>query len=76
MIGVDFIASIGIRHLVLAAKALARSSCKLVLLDPNPLVTGVLITTGCRIYFLLCALKTKQGPLWHHLEAIECGLTS
>ena len=46
LIRVDFIASIGIRHLVLAAKALARSSCKLVLLDPNPLVTGVLITTG------------------------------
>src|SRR3954462_13591321 len=46
MIGVDFIASIGIRHLVLAAKALARSSCKLVLLGPNPLVTAVLVTTG------------------------------
>ena len=46
MIGVDFIASIGIRHLVLAAKALARSSCKLVLLNPSPLVTGVLVTTG------------------------------
>jgi anti-sigma B factor antagonist len=46
MNAVDFIASIGIRHLVLAAKAIARGSCKLVLLNPNELVTGVLVTTG------------------------------
>jgi len=46
MNAVDFIASIGIRHLVLAARAVARASCKLVLLNPNPLVTGVLVTTG------------------------------
>jgi stage II sporulation protein AA (anti-sigma F factor antagonist) len=46
MAGVDFIASIGIRHLVMAAKAVARGSGKLVLLDPSPLVTDVLTTTG------------------------------
>ena len=46
MIGVDFIASIGIRHLVLAAKAVARGAGKLVLLNPTPLVTEVLITAG------------------------------
>jgi anti-sigma B factor antagonist len=46
MVGVDFIASIGIRHLVLAAKTVARSSRKLVLLAPNPLVTEVLVTAG------------------------------
>jgi anti-anti-sigma factor len=46
MVGVDFIASIGIRHLVMAAKAVARGSRKLVLLDPNPLVTEVLVTSG------------------------------
>src|SRR5262245_10671519 len=46
MVGVDFIASIGIRHLVLAAKTVARASRKLVLLDPNPLVTEVLATAG------------------------------
>jgi anti-anti-sigma factor len=46
MVGVDFIASIGIRHLVLAAKTVARASCKLILLDPNPLVTDVLVTAG------------------------------
>jgi stage II sporulation protein AA (anti-sigma F factor antagonist) len=46
MAGVDFIASIGIRHLVMAAKAVARGAGKLVLLDPTPLVTDVLVTSG------------------------------
>ena len=46
MMKVDFIASIGIRHLVMAAKAVARGSGKLVLLDPTPLVTDVLVTSG------------------------------
>jgi anti-anti-sigma factor len=46
MVGVDFIASIGIRHLVMAAKAVARGSSRLVLLDPSPLVTDVLVTAG------------------------------
>jgi anti-sigma B factor antagonist len=43
---VDFIASIGIRHLVLAAKAVARGDGRLVLLNPSALVTEVLITSG------------------------------
>ena len=46
MVGVDFIASIGIRQLVLAAKAVARGAGRLVLLDPKPLVTDVLETSG------------------------------
>ena len=46
MVGVDYIASIGIRHLLLAARTVARASRKLVLLDPNPLVTEVLVTAG------------------------------
>ena len=46
MDGVDFIASIGIRHLVMASKALARAASKLVLLDPNPMVTEVLLVSG------------------------------
>ena len=46
MIGVDFIASIGIRHLVIAAKTVARASRKLILLDPSQLVTEVLFTSG------------------------------
>jgi anti-anti-sigma factor len=43
---VDSIASIGIRHLVMAAKAIARGAGKLVLLDPPPMVTEVLVLSG------------------------------
>ena len=46
MTGVDFIASIGIRHLVVAAKAIARGAGKMVLLDPTPMVTEVLVVAG------------------------------
>jgi anti-anti-sigma factor len=46
MIGVDFIASIGIRHLVMAAKTVARGDGKLVLLAPNPMVTEILVIAG------------------------------
>ena len=46
MMAVDFIASIGIRHLVMAAKTASRASYKLILLDPNPIVTDVLVTAG------------------------------
>jgi anti-anti-sigma factor len=46
MTGVDFIASIGIRQLVETAKAVARGAGKLVLLDPNPMVTQVLVVSG------------------------------
>jgi anti-anti-sigma factor len=46
MAGVEFLASIGIRHLVTAAKAIARGAGRLVLLDPSPIVTEVLVTAG------------------------------
>jgi len=42
MVGVDFIASMGIRHLVMAAKTIGRGAGKLVLLNPTPAVTEVL----------------------------------
>ena len=38
--------SIGIRHLVLAAKTVARNSGILVLLNPKPVVSDVLMTAG------------------------------
>ena len=47
--GVDYIASIGIRHLVLAAKTVARNSRTLVLLNPKPLVVDVLTTAGLQM---------------------------
>ena len=46
MTGVDFIASIGIRHLVMAAKAVARGAGRLVLLSPTPMVAEVLVISG------------------------------
>jgi anti-anti-sigma factor len=46
MSGVTFIASIGIRHLVSASKALRRRGGGLTLLDPNEVVIEVLNTTG------------------------------
>jgi anti-sigma B factor antagonist len=46
MTRVDFVASIGLRHLVMAAKTVARGAGKLVLLDPTPLVTEVLVMAG------------------------------
>jgi anti-anti-sigma factor len=46
MSDVSFIASIGIRHLVSAAKALSRRNGRLVLLNPNTMVVEVLTTSG------------------------------
>ena len=46
MVAVDFITSIGIRELVIAAKTVARASRILVLLDPNPIISRILVTAG------------------------------
>jgi anti-anti-sigma factor len=44
--GVTFVASIGLRHLVAAAKAMGRRGGRLVLLNPNTAVTEVITTSG------------------------------
>jgi anti-anti-sigma factor len=46
MSGVTFIASIGLRHLIAAARALGRRGGHLVLLNPTPAVAEVITTTG------------------------------
>ena len=46
MAGVTFIASIGLRHLVSAAKTLGRRGGRLVLLNPNTTVSEVITTSG------------------------------
>src|SRR5258708_2310092 len=46
MSGVSFIASIALRHLVSAAKALSRRNGRLVLLNPTEMVAEVLTTSG------------------------------
>lgn len=43
---VDFLASIGMRMLISAARAKANRKCKLVLLNPTPLVQEALVTAG------------------------------
>ncbi|HEY1313618.1 MAG TPA: STAS domain-containing protein [Steroidobacteraceae bacterium] len=46
MAGVTFVASIGLRHLVQAAKAVGRKGGRLVLLNPNTAVAEVVTTSG------------------------------
>lgn len=46
MAGVTFIASIGLRHLVSAAKSVRRRGGRLVLLNPNAVVAEVITTSG------------------------------
>jgi len=46
MAGVTFIASIGLRHLVSAAKALARRGGSLKLVNANPVVVEVITSAG------------------------------
>jgi anti-sigma B factor antagonist len=46
MSGVTFVASIGLRHLVSAAKAVGRRGGRMVLLNPNAAVVEVITTSG------------------------------
>lgn len=46
MTGVTFVASIGLRHLVAAAKAVGRRGGRVVLLNPKPAVAEVVTTSG------------------------------
>lgn len=46
MAGVSFVASIGLRHLVSAAKAVGRRGGRLTLLNPNAAVAEVIATSG------------------------------
>jgi anti-anti-sigma factor len=46
MAAVSFVASIGLRHLVIASKAVSRRGGRLVLLAPNEVVLEVITTSG------------------------------
>jgi anti-anti-sigma factor len=46
MAGVTFIASIGLRHLVSAAKVVGRRGGRMVLLNPSAAVTEIITTSG------------------------------
>ena len=58
---VDFLASIGIRLLVLTAKSIASRNGKMTLLNPNPEVQSVLEITGIPAII----------PIYSHLESAE-----
>lgn len=58
---VDFLASIGIRLLVLTAKSVASRGGKMVLINPKPEVQGVLEITGIPAII----------PIYSHLESAE-----
>ena len=60
MTRLDSVASIGIRHLVLAARTLARGRGQLLLLGPNPLVTRALIMA--RVDGLLPIVRSEDEP--------------
>jgi anti-anti-sigma factor len=59
--GVDFLASIGIRLLVLTAKSVASRKGKLALLNPTPEVNAVLEVTGIPAII----------PIYSHFESAE-----
>jgi anti-anti-sigma factor len=58
---VDFLASIGIRLLVLTAKSIASRGGKMALLKPTPEVQSVLEVTGIPAII----------PIYSHLESVE-----
>ena len=60
MAGVDFITSIGVRHLVLAAQKVMQGGGKLVLLWPSPNVADVLMVSGLEQIFLLLGRRKRQ----------------
>ena len=61
---VDFLASIGIRMLMLTAKSIASRAGKLALINPTPDVRGVLDITGI----------TGIIPIYESLESAEAEL--
>ena len=63
MSGVTFIASIGIRHLVMATKALNPRGGKLVLVNPTELVRDVLETSGVTQLIPVMATETEALAL-------------
>lgn len=63
MSGVSFLASIGIRHLVSATKALARRGGRLILVSPTTVVSEVLTTAGLSSMFAIVASENEARAL-------------
>ena len=65
MSGVEFLASIGIRSIIVAAKTVKARGGRLVLLKPNALVADVLAMVGI----------THIVPVFHELDAASAAVT-
>ena len=63
MSGVNFIASIGIRHLMSATKVLARRGGRLVLLKPTAPVREILETSGIAALIPIAATENEVNSL-------------
>jgi anti-anti-sigma factor len=61
MAGVTFIASIGLRHLVAAAKAVGRRGGRVVLRNPNAAVAEVITTSGLSDLLFIERDGSSQG---------------
>jgi anti-anti-sigma factor len=61
--GVTFVASIGLRHLVLASKAVSRRGGKLVLVNPTDLVRDALVTSGLADMMPIVATESEAYAL-------------
>jgi anti-anti-sigma factor len=61
--GVTFVASIGLRHLVLATRALSRRGGKLVLVNPTAMVRDVLVTSGLTDLMSIVATESEAYAL-------------
>jgi anti-anti-sigma factor len=70
MSGVSFIASIAIRHLVSAAKALSRRNGRLVLLNPSEMVAEVVTTAGLTS---LLPIVRSDSEAFAALDALQRG---
>jgi anti-anti-sigma factor len=63
MSGVDFIASLGMRSLVVASKTLVRNARTLVLLNPTPLVADALTKAGLQTLLPMVHSETEAQAL-------------
>jgi anti-anti-sigma factor len=61
--GVKFVASIGLRHLVLACKAISRRGGKLVLVNPTDMVRDVLVNSGLTALMPIVATESEAYAL-------------
>jgi anti-anti-sigma factor len=60
---VTFIASIGIRHLVMATRALAHQNGRLILVNPTAFVRDTLVTSGVTDLLPIAATESEASAM-------------